>query len=407
MSIPPRALALVALLVAGPAARAGLESFTVNSTKDLPDLTPLGDGVVDADLDAPGEQVTLRAAIQEANALAGADSIVLPAGKYVLKRKGSLENGALTGDLDVTDDLTIVGAGATTTTIDAKKAKDRVFHVLGARLTLSGVTLRKGKPTADAERGGGVLAEAGAELIMNACVVQKCKSVDDGGGVALVDADATITDTTFLKNKSSDDGGGLDTSSSGTVTVERCAFVANRAKREGGAFEGSEVTATIVNTTFYKNKAQTGGALQLQDGGTYELVNCTVAKNRAKVDASGLAESVGDSDDEVIRIANSLFDNWKKRNYSGDGVTSLGHNLDSGETFGFAGPGDLGSTTPRLGKLSKGTGAPPTVALKAASPAIDAADDALAPMTDQRGLPRVDQPDVGSATADIGAYERQ
>jgi hypothetical protein len=43
-----------------------------------------------------------------------------------------------------------------------------------------------------------------------------------------------------------------------------------------------------------------------------------------------------------------------------------------------------------------------TYALLAASPAIDAADDLLAPLTDQRGITRPQ-----GTHADIGAYEYQ
>src|SRR3990172_500707 len=68
-------LALAALAWAIPALAA---TFTVNSTADAVDIIP-GDGICASALDG----FTLRAAIQEANASAGADTIVLPAGTYV------------------------------------------------------------------------------------------------------------------------------------------------------------------------------------------------------------------------------------------------------------------------------------------------------------------------------------
>src|SRR5262249_45681602 len=58
-------------------ARALLATFTVDSTADAVDANP-GDGTA---LTASG-QITLRSAIQEANALAGSDTIVLPVGTY-------------------------------------------------------------------------------------------------------------------------------------------------------------------------------------------------------------------------------------------------------------------------------------------------------------------------------------
>jgi CSLREA domain-containing protein len=67
--------------------------FTVDSTLDAVDAAP-GDGLC-----ATGGGVcTLRAAIQEANALAGSDTIVVPAGTYTLTIAGQAENAAATGD---------------------------------------------------------------------------------------------------------------------------------------------------------------------------------------------------------------------------------------------------------------------------------------------------------------------
>src|SRR5688572_7311465 len=76
--------------------RALLAAFTVNSLLDTVDANP-GDGVAQ---DAAG-QTTLRAAIMEANARAGDDSIVLGAGVYALSLAGANEDAAARGDLDV------------------------------------------------------------------------------------------------------------------------------------------------------------------------------------------------------------------------------------------------------------------------------------------------------------------
>ena len=52
-----------------------LSIYVVNLTSDEPDRTPLGDGKVDVDLTTPGEQVTLRGAIMDANENLGKDRI--------------------------------------------------------------------------------------------------------------------------------------------------------------------------------------------------------------------------------------------------------------------------------------------------------------------------------------------
>jgi CSLREA domain-containing protein len=115
-------------------------TFTVNSTADAVDAN-LADGVCET---ATAGVCTLRAAIQQANASAGTDTIVLPAGTYTLTIAGAGEDAAVTGDLDVTGILTITGAGADTTIVEACAIPplattctgiDRVFEVRpGARV---------------------------------------------------------------------------------------------------------------------------------------------------------------------------------------------------------------------------------------------------------------------------------
>ncbi|MDA0586557.1 MAG: right-handed parallel beta-helix repeat-containing protein [Planctomycetota bacterium] len=145
--------------------------FTVNTFADTVDVRP-GDR---SSADVFGSS-SLRAAVMEANALPGDDTILLIPGTYRLTTAGRDEDGALTGDLDVTDDLTIIGAGRNQTFIDAADL-DRIFHVLpGARLDLQNLTIRNG----EALRGGAVLN--GGTLNLNNVVVET-STADIGGGL--------------------------------------------------------------------------------------------------------------------------------------------------------------------------------------------------------------------------------
>src|SRR5262245_41400055 len=91
---------LVSVALAAPASAA---TFVVDSVVDAVDEVP-GNGICRTAAGA----CTLRAAVQESNALPGADAIDVPAGVYVL----ALSSGSGGGSLDVRDDLTITGAGA-------------------------------------------------------------------------------------------------------------------------------------------------------------------------------------------------------------------------------------------------------------------------------------------------------
>src|SRR5262245_58251180 len=161
----------VPLLVRAANGLAGAATFSVNNTADMGDVTP-GDGVCET---GTGNGIcTLRAAIREANALAGADVITLPAGTYMLAIAGRAADAAATGDLDVTRAVTVNGAGAGTTIIDGA-ALDRVFDVqAGANLAINDVTVQNGKficgGFCSSEGGGGFRTVSGT-LTITGCTV--------------------------------------------------------------------------------------------------------------------------------------------------------------------------------------------------------------------------------------------
>jgi CSLREA domain-containing protein len=117
---------IILLVLALGTGTASAAAFAVNSTADAPDANP-GDGVCAT---ASGA-CTLRAAIQEANALNGADVISVPAGTYTLTLGAGfgdpieppdpveplvgcnvLNYADYEGDLDISCPVTITGAGA-------------------------------------------------------------------------------------------------------------------------------------------------------------------------------------------------------------------------------------------------------------------------------------------------------
>ncbi len=124
---------LLALFAASPAWAA---EFEVTEEGD-----PAPDGC------SPGD-CSLREAIIASNAAADADEINLPAGAYELSIAGVEEDAAATGDLDITGDLTINGAGAGSTTVNANQT-DRVFHIgittTNITVEMSGLTVTGGQ----------------------------------------------------------------------------------------------------------------------------------------------------------------------------------------------------------------------------------------------------------------------
>src|SRR5205085_1538603 len=135
------------------------------------------------------------------NALAGADTILLPAGTFTLTRAGAGEDAAATGDLDITDALTIQGAGSGQTIIDVG-ALDRVFQIAASvPVSISGVTIRNGSAPAtagDQGEGGGIYIRGNFALtpattiMLTDVVITGCKAAEDGGGVACDAGNTTL-----------------------------------------------------------------------------------------------------------------------------------------------------------------------------------------------------------------------
>jgi plastocyanin len=133
---------------------------------------------------------SLRGAITKANGSPGADSITLPAGEYILSIAGTGEDANATGDLDITDDLTINGAGHASTIINGGR-KDRVLHIVAdVTVTINGVTVYNGTAPdgADASDGtGGGGAHGGGiynsgDLTLNASSVTENEAGAGGAG---------------------------------------------------------------------------------------------------------------------------------------------------------------------------------------------------------------------------------
>lgn len=173
---------LACLLVSWPA---GAATFVVDSEVDAVDAVP-GDGICASVADG----CTLRAAVMETNALPGADVVDLPAGTYQLIIPG-VGTG---GDLDITDDVAILGSGAEATIIESLVG--RVFDTDSAGspdLTLVRLTVTGG---CCPEEGGGIHGGEGKLTLAEVAVT--ANEAGDGGGIwssgVLELVDTSVTD---------------------------------------------------------------------------------------------------------------------------------------------------------------------------------------------------------------------
>jgi CSLREA domain-containing protein len=344
------ALAALTLADAAPGA-----TFAVTRTADT------ADGACNADC-------SLREAVLAANATPGLDTITLPSGTYTLTRPGADEDAGLTGDLDLSDQLSIdAPAGATISALDLG---DRVVEVLpGANAIVSGVTVRDGS-TPRFTRGGGGIRNAGRLDLRRSVVTENTAGSFDAGGIANAPgATLTLTDVAVTFNRGWD-GGGID--------------------NDGGV-------ATLTNVTVSDNELVEGSAQGISSGseedddgniafrGRLTLVNVTLAHPDVALFVAA------DSDASAVNtIVNGPC--WLPGT-----LVSLGHNLASDGSCGLGAPVD-----PVLADLADNGGSTETRALLPGSPAIDAGDASACPAADQRGVVRPQ-----GAGCDIGAFELQ
>lgn len=209
-------------------------------------------------------------------------------------------------------------------------------------------------------------------------VTFSANSASVGGGFANVDA-ATLMAVTFNANTALH-GGGFD-NISGTASLTNDTFSENSATGDGGGLENGSgaacATTTLTNVTFGGNSSQFGGGIYNYCG------------------SLGLRNTI------VAYSLSSLAANGNCYVHPGASITSLGHNLDSGNTCGFTTAlHDLVNVDPLLEPLAPNGGYTETLALEASSPAINKGTNSGCPPTDQRGIPR---PQGG--VCDIGAYE--
>ncbi|HEX5948942.1 MAG TPA: CSLREA domain-containing protein [Actinomycetota bacterium] len=367
---------LVVMLLALLPAPAGAGTLTVTRTDDPPP-----DGCSAGDC-------SLREAVLAANTSVGPDAVLVPAGRYVLSipPDGTPDDG-LDGDLDITEDLILEGAGAPTTILDANHV-DRVVQVICCEtdVFITGVTITNGT-TANPFGGGGVMGLSVQVTLSKVSVVGNVTTNANGGGVSVSNPDArlNILDSTITGNVASEPGGA----------------------NGGGISNGNQATAVLSNVTVSANRAsQVGGGIDAS--GPITLTNVTITGNAVMPDAGYMGSSRGGGIffggasaqmTDTIMAGNTAATEDPDC-YSITQVTSGGHNLvqtHNSPNCGFTTvEGDLTGVDPLLGPLTDNGGPTMTHALLSGSPAIDAGGPGCAG-NDQRGLARVD--------CDIGAYE--
>ena len=375
---------------------------------------------------ASGDVACLIAAVNAANASAGADTIQLQPGVYVLTAPDNDTDGA-NGLPSITGPLTIIGAGPGNTIIEREATGPdfRLFHVAQTGvLKLQGVTVRGGRlRNGPFPFDGGGLLNLGTTIISQSAVTDSTTGFGPGsgagGGIASL-GKLVIAGSIISRNTSSGPGGGVS-SRLGLLAVLNSTISSNRGDFGGGLFIGDGVPATIIGTTIADNLATDGSGGGVFSSSAVAIINSTLTGNRTNFGGGGLAGGSGIIVNTTIAnndggfSGDALFASSALAVYNtivsgslvpfgppacGSQVTSLGNNLFTQASCAVALLSSDLTGDPRLGDfVDDGTPGHGFLPLLRRSPALNAADAAGCLPTDQRGHRR------NAKGCDIGAIE--
>jgi CSLREA domain-containing protein len=217
----------------------------------------------------------------------GADKIVLKSGVYMFAIGGPYEDNAQAGDLDILDDLTIAGKGASETIIDGNYI-DRVFHVMSnVNVNFYAIHIQNGL-VSDYNGGGiynsGILQITESEVSDN---MASASRIIYGGGI-YNDGEMTLTNSIVYDNEaySTDSlsmGGGIY--NIGIITTTDSKVYDNKASSINSLSIGGGIFNDIFGSiTMIRNKVSGNIAFSTvttaSGGGIYNAGTITIKKSK-------------------------------------------------------------------------------------------------------------------------------
>ncbi len=309
----------------------------------------------------------------------------------------------LTSSISWNKSLTILGPGINNLTIDGNNATF-MFNITGGKNIIRNIAFAHGsggsnpgciysppgstsdttvlehcsfRKSTTTDAGGAVHCSNGRYLIMRYCSVDSCTSTTNIAGGIVAFYGAILENSTF--------------SNCSTTYLGGAAWIVNN-------------VTSITNCTFVNNTASYGGAIHFQSQSTVTLVNNTFSGNTASNNGGAIYSDLGPfPGNMVINFKNNVFSS-PTNNYAQASTSvlpsSMGGNVSNDASMAafFTATNDKNITNPLLSAagLQNNGGITRTVALTAASPAINNGIVAGAPLLDQRDYYRNGLPDAGS-----------
>ncbi|MEZ5472036.1 MAG: choice-of-anchor Q domain-containing protein [Marinicella sp.] len=403
--------------------------FLVDRFEDAPDTIP-GDGFC-VGQNMVGDTCSLRAAIMEANATPGADTIGVPNGTYVLSYLNQLQSDEYEGDLDITDEVSIVNASEGFT-IDGN-GTNRIFQIhTGGNLTLINATLTNGVANTETIfQGGAIKVEIDGSLSTNEVIF--VNNLANRGGALFNDGTVVIENSYFHHNAVTDENIPINLDSVGSAILNRyiLLFATSTVSHNGELLSNpsnAPMTAAqyalhfnpngnnadapvsfIFNSTISDNG--TGGIRS--DRGITDINQSTIANHEVYGIRFHRNENIQYQDQLQLKFRKSLIvnngfqdcnDPWVYPVTEVDLIDNF--NASTDDTCGFTGNDDYENLEdPINGSLHHWGGFAPTLMLKHDSLAVDHASDDCTDQ-DQRNEDRpLDGNNNNVSTCDMGALE--
>jgi hypothetical protein len=314
------------------------------------------------------------------------------------------------GQLVIDRSVRIDGSGASGLTVSGGNTS-RVFQVsAGKTVSMNDLTISDG---AGAPQGGGIL-NYGTLNLDYVTVSNNTESSGGGasfelGGGGIYNGDSAVLNLTNSSvsnnNTIGQPGGGIYGFFNSTINVINSTVSGNVAGDVAGGLR-TLGDANIINSTISGNTSTAwhGGAMFSTDG-TVTILNSTIVNNNAPEGTTGGLMVATFGAPVLVTVQNSIIADNSTYSCQVEGspavavLTSLGNNVFTDGSCGAIGSDQVVANT-LLASLADNGGPTLTHALLAGSPAVDAADGASCPATDQRGVVRPQGPGC-----DVGAFE--
>ena len=314
---------------------------------------------------------SLREAVSFANASSGADDIVFANGIV-----GTIE--LTSGELEVTDSLTIAGPGRDELTIDAQHDSRLIdFSAPSGDLTLGGLNLINGQTTDDAtafndtsQNGGGIRFASSGTLSLISSQVFNSRTLGsgvDGGGIFVGSGNINLTNSSVSNNSSLGGQGGGIFSAGGAVVLSDSSVSSNVTDSDGGGIYSSAGSVSLTSSSVVGNQTTdgNGGGISTGSGSLVTIESSFISDNSASNYGGGISIGFGFSlaEPNSITIESSAI--YSNRARTGGGISArrtditlnhstLNNNVDTNRAGGIEING--GSITLNRAELNQNNG---------------------------------------------------